>query len=888
MEDIRQSIESIASQLGAGLVYPVAYDTAWAARVPSMDDLHQPAFPSAVEWLRKNQLADGSWGTNQPLNAHGNTLCTLAAILALKQWGNPNDETHLQEGVAALHKIAESLQNETYETIGFELVLPQLEKEAKAYNLDLPYHVYEKYQQASEEKRKMVQAFQKKFGFGQPHSWWFTLESVGVSLSQKQEEEPEVLKHVEALMKDKESVAGSPAATAYLLALSRFYGKDIPKAFAYIEKIVNLFNGGVPNIYPIDEFELSFSTSYLLEAGVSPFDPIIKPAVEKVLKHWEDRKESGFGYSSEFIIDSDDTSNALAVLHAIGRPVSPDILFPFFNGTTFQTYPGERKSSISINLNVLKTLQNFKSNPVVQEMISKMVTWLEGISATNDTDPVFEDKWHYSPIYPISRAIYALEGNPSTLFSRCMNWLIKNQRDDGGWGFHQISTTEETAHAALALSYCFRKGYSVPFSTLEKAEKYFSNAQTQKPSDCLWIGKTLYCPFLVLTALTSAARYGLQKAREFDGLSNFVTSLRTNDLVSYDGGEIKTEKISLNAKGTFLCPVPTKVNANISNLLVKDHTLQWAVEYELCNSNSKFLKTDLGSVISHSFNRESPDDLNLLADFSFLYLVIDDILDHHWEKLDPTGVTNALTSFTQIIQGETKETSKLPKVEFERFLPICKALVSIRTRIEGRVKGQQLQRFSSSAKGLFTAFLEEYKFRVAGHELNVKDYVKLRIGVGSADPFFELGLGLRSLEVEESILQNPLFAQAKYHAYKSMLIINDICSFPKEVARGEVTQNYLFFKKPQHIFPLQEAFEHAVGACNLQIAQLLMAEQALLKEFSNSSVQSNQVTESISLLKDLVQGHLVWCLKTPRYQTQKVSINFSINNSLTLKDLNIL
>src|SRR5262249_43615571 len=139
-----------------------------------------PEFPEALDWLRDHQLSDGSWGTAEPVYAHGNTLSTLATILALKQWNNERDYKRIKDAVSALWKLAKQLPREKYERIGFELILPSLLEEAQYYQLKLPYEDYEKmYKHKTAEKLALIQAYQEKHGYAKPHSWWHSLELLG-------------------------------------------------------------------------------------------------------------------------------------------------------------------------------------------------------------------------------------------------------------------------------------------------------------------------------------------------------------------------------------------------------------------------------------------------------------------------------------------------------------------------------------------------------------------------------------------------------------------------------------------------------------------------------------------------------------------------------------
>jgi len=71
---------------GESIITPSAYDTAWVARVPSIDGSARPQFPQTVEWILKNQLKDGSWGTESHFLLSDRLLATLSCVLALLKW----------------------------------------------------------------------------------------------------------------------------------------------------------------------------------------------------------------------------------------------------------------------------------------------------------------------------------------------------------------------------------------------------------------------------------------------------------------------------------------------------------------------------------------------------------------------------------------------------------------------------------------------------------------------------------------------------------------------------------------------------------------------------------------------------------------------------------
>lgn len=114
-----------------------AYDTAWVAMVPSLDNSQQPQFPQCLSWIIDNQLSDGSWGV--PHLIIKDRLChTLACVIALRKWnaGNQNVET----GLRFLRENIEGIVLEDeYTPIGFQMIFPAMLEEARGLCLELPY-----------------------------------------------------------------------------------------------------------------------------------------------------------------------------------------------------------------------------------------------------------------------------------------------------------------------------------------------------------------------------------------------------------------------------------------------------------------------------------------------------------------------------------------------------------------------------------------------------------------------------------------------------------------------------------------------------------------------------------------------------------------------------
>lgn len=184
-------------------------------------------------------------------------------------------------------------------------------------------------------------------------------------------------------------------------------------------------------------------------------------------------------------------------------------MIKFFDNNYFICFEDEIKPSISANITALIALKSFTSNPVIDDIIAKVVDWLK--TRVNENGYIFSDKWHVSPLYTISRAVFAFQGIDDQLMNRCVNQLLSHRNSDNGWGISG-STLEETSLVTLALCHWLRTNpqqKTEPIVEILKSIKIFINEFRGNPYVELWIAKCLYCPKLVIDMFVLSAQYSL-------------------------------------------------------------------------------------------------------------------------------------------------------------------------------------------------------------------------------------------------------------------------------------------------------------------------------------------------------------------------------------------
>ncbi len=220
---ITPAIQELITSIGPGKMPPVAYDTAWAAR---LNDIAPEISNPALSWICEHQLADGSWGTAEPFYYHDRVISTLAAMIALSQRGRrTGDKRMIDQGLAALNKIVGGATqglaaDPNGETIGFEMIVPTLV--ADAHSLGLIEHQGDRILGRMGNTRKIKQE-KLKNRISRYITPAFSAEMAGMDLD---------ILNIDELPEANGSIGYSPAASAYY---ALFVKPGDPRSLAYLE-----------------------------------------------------------------------------------------------------------------------------------------------------------------------------------------------------------------------------------------------------------------------------------------------------------------------------------------------------------------------------------------------------------------------------------------------------------------------------------------------------------------------------------------------------------------------------------------------------------------------------------------------------------------------------
>lgn len=521
--DLQFHSHKLLNEIGPGRMMCTAYDTAWIARLV---ELGEPMGQQALDWLRENQLPDGSWGASEPHYFHDRLISTLAAIIALGKWGDQRDCIRLQRAILGLDISVRGLRADPVgETVGFEMIAPSLLAEVHALGLLKRQADHDLLRSAYPFRPERLMCTESDSGQRGNDN---VLAHLGVRRTKKLQSLPKgkISRHVtiafsaemvgtdglhlldiDNLQESNGSVGHSPSATAHFVLHAR---PEDPAGLAYLRKTIleNGNCGGVPDVAPFDNFErawtlwnLSLPTGGMDDATLA----LCQPHLDFLEKAW--KPGLGVGFAADYTPkDSDDSGLIFDVLARYGRKMDIETLLSYEKEDHFRCYALESNPSISANIHVLGAL-NQAGFPANHPAVKKVVNFLH---CTRYLDMFWFDKWHVSPYYPTTHAIIAAEQYAHGLEDNAVEWILSTQNANGSWGYY-ASSAEETAYCLQALLIWKRSGHWVAKDPIKRGLDWLEG-HMDPPYMPLWIGKSLYSPTLVVrSAILSALILGAQE-----------------------------------------------------------------------------------------------------------------------------------------------------------------------------------------------------------------------------------------------------------------------------------------------------------------------------------------------------------------------------------------
>ncbi|CAA2994044.1 ent-copalyl diphosphate synthase, chloroplastic-like [Olea europaea subsp. europaea] len=264
-------------------------------------------------------------------------------------------------------------ENAEHMPIGFELAFPSLTEIARRLEIDIPYEspvLKEIYARRNLKLTRIPKDTMNKV----PTTILHSLEGMPDLEWQK------LLK----LQSSDGSFLFSPSSTAFALQQT----KD-DNCLKYLTNAVRKFNGGVPNVYPVDLFEHIWAVDRLQRLGISRFfQKEIEGCVDYVHRYWTN-KGICWARNSE-VQDIDDTAMGFRLLRLHGYEVSADVFNHFEKDGEFFCFVGQSNQAVTGMYNLYRASQvMFPGENILAEAKQFSANFLQEKRANNE----LLDKW---------------------------------------------------------------------------------------------------------------------------------------------------------------------------------------------------------------------------------------------------------------------------------------------------------------------------------------------------------------------------------------------------------------------------------------------------------------------------------------------------------------
>lgn len=479
-EEVLPRVESLVGAFGTCSVKSSAYPTAWAARL--RDEHGRPVFPDTLEWLRRHQHADGSWGGAVPA-AQDRFLCTVAAVTALRNWPGPWVHDAIRAGITYLNDHPDPWAQKQDDMLAFELIAPPLVAEAQELGLRLPPHIMDTLTESRERKLAKV-----------PTGVLTTRRTPLLHALETLTDMIPVQAVTEFASPDG-SIANSTAPTGVY-----WEATGDPAALDYLRKAAgSAGDDGMPEWYLIDVMEPAWVLYSLGRAGLD--SATTRQQVDRLATLAAQSPHGLAAMTGNDFFDADDTAMVVTVLRMFGSAHEPlqQALLAFEDEHCFRAFAYERHPAVSANGHVLEALA-----PDRERFTRQVDKCKDFLLSTRREEAWWIDKWHLSPYYATAHAVPGLSQVAPDSLRGTWHWLLDTQHPDGSWGTGP-GRPEESAWAVLALDSLTPHFGPVPDSTHHRAHRFLADCLDHNDHAELWVGKALFLPPALVKSAVLAA-----------------------------------------------------------------------------------------------------------------------------------------------------------------------------------------------------------------------------------------------------------------------------------------------------------------------------------------------------------------------------------------------
>jgi len=304
---------------------------------------------------------------------------------------------------------------------------------------------------------------------------------------------------------------------------------------------------------------------------------------------------------------------------------------------------------------------------------------------------------------------------------------------------------------------------------------------------------------------------------------------------------------------SLYCPFPQTLSPYVED--AEQHTTGWVRQFNLLPDPiafRRFCMARFGSLAAATHPQASRAALDLIADWCSWLFILDDQCDESGLGARPDDLVALHRRLLALLRGAE------PSIHDG---PLALGLCDLRPRTLAYGNTAWMRRFTAQIENYFAAGVWEASNRARGDIPDVATYVAMRPYTGGIFAYVELLNATAGVELPPSIRKHPVVQQLTCLANNVICWANDILSYAREQAQGDVHNLVLVLQREQRL-TLQQAVDWVTEHHDTEMMAFLTAEAALPQFSPTIDAALDQYVE---LLRSMIRGSFDWAYATARH-----------------------
>jgi hypothetical protein len=304
------------------------------------------------------------------------------------------------------------------------------------------------------------------------------------------------------------------------------------------------------------------------------------------------------------------------------------------------------------------------------------------------------------------------------------------------------------------------------------------------------------------------------------------------------------------------CPFPSNLNVHVE--AVHRHSMEHVQRLRLIQQEqalSRFSVARFAWAAARSYPDTDYVELAWVNDWLVWLFMFDDQFDDGTLGADPEAMKFIMRGLFNLLSDQL-----VPVEHLEQHSPIAAALLDFWQRAPGATPAWRA-RFQQHLADYFASYLWEANNRASGRIPGVDAYIANRQRSGGLPTCFDLIELSEHVVLSPDVAANPTYQTLSLIANNVVCWVNDLFSFRKERARGEVN-NLVLVVQHARGRTLQEAVVVVNNMITREVQHFLAVEQQLCL-YQPETYEA--LKKYLRVFRGWMRGNLDWSLETLRY-----------------------